>query len=91
MAVVGHAVVGAGALDGYHVVEVPNEELAAELAGKLAASYSGNFVIIGGPEGLFTSDDRIRGFQSRPCRGRPARRRSAPRILQPRRRLRGGA
>lgn len=62
--VVGQAIVGAGALDGYHLVEVPNEELATELAGKLAASHSGDFVIIGGPEGLITSDDRIRGFQA---------------------------
>jgi LacI family transcriptional regulator len=62
--VVGQAIVGAGALDGYHLVEVPNAELAAELAGKLAGSHSGEFVIIGGPEGLITSDDRIRGFQS---------------------------
>jgi LacI family transcriptional regulator len=62
--VVGQAIVGAGALDGYHLVEVPNEQLASELAGKLAANHSGDFVIIGGPEGLITSDDRIRGFQS---------------------------
>lgn len=62
--VVGQAIVGAGELDGYHLVEVPNEQLAAELAGKLASSHSGDFVIIGGPEGLITSDDRVRGFQS---------------------------
>ena len=71
--VVGQAIVGAGALDGYHLVVVPNEELATELAGKLAASHSGDFVIIGGPEGLITSDDRIRGFQSGlAAAGRPA-------------------
>lgn len=63
VAVVGHAVVGAAATDGYHVVAVPNEELAASLASELAASRDDDFVIIGGPEGLFTSDDRIRGFQ----------------------------
>ncbi len=63
VAVVGHAVVGASASDGYHVVPVPNEELAAGLATELAASRDDRFVIIGGPEGLFTSDDRIRGFQ----------------------------
>ncbi|MBP1231730.1 LacI family transcriptional regulator [Arthrobacter sp. PvP102] len=62
--VVGQAIVGAAELDGYHLVEVPNEQLAAEFAGKLAASHSGGFVIIGGPEGLITSDDRIRGFQA---------------------------
>jgi LacI family transcriptional regulator len=71
--VVGQAIVGAGALDGYHLVEVPNEELAAELAAKLAASHPGDFVIIGGPEGLITSDDRVRGFQSGlAAAGRPA-------------------
>jgi LacI family transcriptional regulator len=61
--VLGHAIVGASALEGYHVVAVPNEELAAELAGTLARAHSGEFVIIGGPEGLLTSDDRIRGYQ----------------------------
>jgi LacI family transcriptional regulator len=44
-------------------VAVPNEELAAELARELAATHSGDFAVIGGPEGLLTSDDRIRGFQ----------------------------
>ncbi|MFB8370780.1 LacI family DNA-binding transcriptional regulator [Pseudarthrobacter sp. NPDC055928] len=64
VAVVGHPVVGAEVTEGYHVVEVPNEELAASLASELAASrQDDDFVIIGGPEGLFTSDDRIRGFQ----------------------------
>ncbi len=63
-AVVGHPVVGASATEGYHVVAVPNEELAGRLAAALAGSPdNGDFVIIGGPEGLFTSDDRIRGFQ----------------------------
>ncbi|MEV8148816.1 LacI family DNA-binding transcriptional regulator [Arthrobacter sp. NPDC080073] len=61
--VVGHGIVGASHTDGYHVVSVPNEELAAELAAKLAAGNQGDFVIIGGPEGRLTSDDRIRGFQ----------------------------
>ncbi|MFC9354835.1 LacI family DNA-binding transcriptional regulator [Arthrobacter sp. NPDC057013] len=61
--VVGHAVVGAESEEGYHVVEVPNEELAAALARELAASHAGAFVIIAGPEGLLTSDDRVRGFQ----------------------------
>ncbi len=50
--------------EGYHVVAVPNEELAAELARELAAGHHPDgFTIIGGPEGLLTSDDRIRGFQ----------------------------
>jgi LacI family transcriptional regulator len=71
--VVGQAIVGAGALDGYHLVEVPNEQLATELAGELVANHSGDFVIVGGPEGLVTSDDRIRGFQSGlAAAGRPA-------------------
>lgn len=61
--VVGHAVVGAESDEGYHVVEVPNEDLAAALARELAASHAGDFVIIAGPEGLLTSDDRVRGFQ----------------------------
>ncbi|MEO5779109.1 MAG: LacI family DNA-binding transcriptional regulator [Arthrobacter oryzae] len=61
--VIGHGIVGATAADGYHVVSVPNEELAAQLATELAASREEDFVIIGGPEGLFTSDDRIRGYQ----------------------------
>ncbi|WP_066292040.1 LacI family DNA-binding transcriptional regulator [Arthrobacter sp. B6] len=64
VAVVGHPVVGAAVTEGYHVVEVPNEELAASLASELAASRpDDDFVIIGGPDGLFTSDDRVRGFQ----------------------------
>ena len=63
VAVVGHPVVGATAAEGYHVVAVPNQELAGALAGELAAGWDGDFVIIGGPEGLLTSDDRVRGFQ----------------------------
>ncbi|WP_104141057.1 LacI family DNA-binding transcriptional regulator [Arthrobacter sp. ZGTC131] len=61
--VVGHPVVGASASEGYHVVAVPNEELAAELARQLAANHAQEFVIVAGPEGLLTSDDRVRGFQ----------------------------
>ncbi|MFJ5958108.1 LacI family DNA-binding transcriptional regulator [Paenarthrobacter sp. NPDC092416] len=61
--VVGHPVVGAAHAEGYHVVEVPNEDLAASLATELAASHEGAFVIVAGPDGLFTSDDRVRGFQ----------------------------
>ncbi|MDR6417407.1 LacI family DNA-binding transcriptional regulator [Pseudarthrobacter sulfonivorans] len=63
VAVVGHAVVGASVSEGYHVLTVPNEELAATLASELAAMRDDHFVIIGGPAGLFTSDDRVRGFQ----------------------------
>ena len=63
VAVVGHPVVGASAQEGYHVVAVPNQELAGALATELAGRWGGDFVIIGGPEGLLTSDDRIHGFQ----------------------------
>ncbi|TLM70551.1 LacI family DNA-binding transcriptional regulator [Pseudarthrobacter sp. NamB4] len=63
VAVVGHPVVGATASEGYHVVAVPNQELAGALAARLAENWDGDFVIVGGPEGLLTSDDRIRGFQ----------------------------
>lgn len=61
--VVGQAIVGAGESEGYHLVKVPNEELASELAQQLAAIHPSDFVIVGGPEGLVTSDDRISGFQ----------------------------
>lgn len=61
--IVGQAIVGAGRSEGYHLVELPNEELAFELAGQLAQVHTGEFVIVGGPEGLVTSDDRVRGFQ----------------------------
>lgn len=61
--VVGQAIVGAAQSEGYHLVEVPNEELASELAQQLATAHRGDFVIVAGPEGLVTSDDRIRGFQ----------------------------
>ena len=72
VAVVGHPVVGAAAQEGYHVVAVPNQELAGKLATELAAACDGDFVIVGGPEGLLTSDDRVRGFQEGLARaGRP--------------------
>ncbi|KIC67872.1 LacI family DNA-binding transcriptional regulator [Pseudarthrobacter phenanthrenivorans] len=63
VAVVGHPVVGAAAQEGYHVLKVPNQELAGQLATELAAGWDGEFVIVAGPEGLLTSDDRVRGFQ----------------------------
>ena len=63
VAVVGHPVVGATVQEGYHVVRVPNQELAGQLATELAAGWDGGFVIVAGPEGLLTSDDRVRGFQ----------------------------
>ena len=61
--IVGQAILGAGTSEGYHLVELPNEGLAFDLAGQLAHVHTGEFVIVGGPEGLVTSDDRIRGFQ----------------------------
>lgn len=61
--VVGQPIVGARETDGYHVVTVPNAALAEELAGKLSAIHEGPFIIIGGPAGLATSDERIAGFQ----------------------------
>lgn len=61
--VVGHPIIGAKASTGYHLIPLPNEELAAELANKLAAGHPQEFVIIAGPDGLLTSDDRVRGFQ----------------------------
>lgn len=63
VAVVGQPIVGAKEVDGYHVVTVPNVDLADELARSLAALHDGPFIIIGGPSGLATSDERIEGFQ----------------------------
>lgn len=60
--VVGHPIIGAKAA-GYHLVPLPNEELAAEIAKRLAADRPQEFVVIAGPDGLLTSDDRVRGFQ----------------------------
>lgn len=64
VAVVGQGIVGAQESEGYHVIAVPNEELARLLAVKLAETHKGLFVIIAGPEGLATSDERVRGFQA---------------------------
>ncbi|MFK4639470.1 LacI family DNA-binding transcriptional regulator [Paenarthrobacter histidinolovorans] len=61
--VIGHPIIGATATSGYHLVEVPNETLATELAQELALEGPRNFVIMAGPDGLLTSDDRVRGFQ----------------------------
>ena len=61
--VVGHPVIGAKSSVGYHLVPLPNEGLAAELANKLAAGHPQEFIIIAGPDGQLTSDDRVRGFQ----------------------------
>lgn len=61
--VLGQAVLGTAETDKYYTVTVPNEELAKELALQLAANHPGPFVIVGGPDGLATSDERIKGFQ----------------------------
>ena len=59
--------------EGFHTVAIPNEALARELALALAGDHEGPFVIVGGPEGLATSDDRVRGFQQGlAAAGRPA-------------------
>lgn len=61
--VIGQPVIGAAELDRYYTVTVPNQELARQLALELAGSHDGPFLIVGGPEGLATSDERIKGFQ----------------------------
>lgn len=61
--VLGRPVPGAAEPDSYYTVIVPNEQLARDLARDLARSHEGAFVIVGGPDGLATSDERIRGFQ----------------------------
>ncbi|MCA4131233.1 LacI family DNA-binding transcriptional regulator [Arthrobacter sp. M4] len=63
VAVVGQPIVGAQETDGYHVVTIPNIALAEKLATSLAGLHDGPFVIIAGPAGLATSDERIEGFQ----------------------------
>jgi len=61
--VIGHHVIGARASDGYNLISLPNEELAAGLAKQLAVGPPKEFVIFAGPHGLLVSDDRVRGFQ----------------------------
>ncbi|WP_285724323.1 LacI family DNA-binding transcriptional regulator [Psychromicrobium xiongbiense] len=68
LGVVGHPLVGLGAAQNSSVLQVPNEELARELAITLAshilaASRQGRFILVGGPADLTTSDDRLGGFQ----------------------------
>ncbi|MDN6177288.1 MAG: substrate-binding domain-containing protein, partial [Micrococcaceae bacterium] len=62
VAVIGRPVEGTGSPEHHHVIAVPNEDLACQLAGALAATHRGPFLIVAGPEGLATSDDRVRGF-----------------------------
>ncbi|WP_125616602.1 LacI family DNA-binding transcriptional regulator [Specibacter cremeus] len=61
--VVGQPVVGVTETAGYHTVVVPNERLARELAGAVGRDHEGPFIIVAGPQGLVTSDDRVRGIQ----------------------------
>ncbi|MFJ6418458.1 LacI family DNA-binding transcriptional regulator [Paeniglutamicibacter sp. NPDC091659] len=59
----GQPVAGVAETGSVHTVGIPHEALAHELALALARDHAGPFVIVGGPEGLATSDERIRGFQ----------------------------
>lgn len=61
--VIGYPIIGATESEGYHVVPVPNEELAAELATTLASTRPREFIIMAGPDGRLASEERIRGFQ----------------------------
>ncbi len=63
VAVIGRPVAGAGSPERHHVIVIPNDDLAMQLAGALAEDHRGPFLIVAGPEGLATSDDRVRGFQ----------------------------
>ncbi|MET4061909.1 LacI family transcriptional regulator [Arthrobacter sp. UYP6] len=63
VAVIGHPVVGSHPDDGFHSVPVPNRELSSRLAADLAAAGHRRFLVLAGPEGLVTSDDRLAGFQ----------------------------
>lgn len=61
-----------GAVEG---IAMPNQELGRQLALALHAAGHRNFVILGGPEGMATSDARIIGLQQglRQSGGAPAR------------------
>ncbi|MGW9415798.1 LacI family DNA-binding transcriptional regulator [Arthrobacter cupressi] len=63
LGVVGQGIIGLPETEGYRTLPVPNEELARGLAAELAAAHTGPFVIVAGPDGLATSDERVRGFQ----------------------------
>ncbi|MFF5794384.1 LacI family DNA-binding transcriptional regulator [Paeniglutamicibacter sp. NPDC012692] len=59
----GQPVAGTVETEGFRTVAIPNEALSRELALALALDHAGPFAIVSGPEGLATSDERIRGFQ----------------------------
>ncbi|MCX2749672.1 LacI family DNA-binding transcriptional regulator [Arthrobacter sp. MI7-26] len=61
--VVGKPILGVAETDNYCTITVPNEQLARDLAQELAHTHKGPFVIVAGPEGLATSDERVVGFQ----------------------------
>lgn len=61
--VIGYPIIGATMSEGYEVVPIPNEELAAGLANKLAIIHPREFLIMAAPPGHLASDDRIRGFR----------------------------
>ena len=63
VAVIGQPVVGSAPDDGFHTVPVPNRQLSLQLAVDLADAGHRRFLILAGPEGLATSDDRLAGFQ----------------------------
>lgn len=63
VAVIGQPIVGSVPDDGFRTVPLPNRELSRRLAGELAAAGHRRFVMLAGPAGLVTSDDRLAGFQ----------------------------
>ncbi|MCU1573424.1 MAG: transcriptional regulator, LacI family [Micrococcaceae bacterium] len=62
-AVVGQPLTGAPQIDGLQTVQLPNRELATELAQTLGAMPFREFSLVAGPPGLTTSDVRLEGFQ----------------------------
>lgn len=63
VAVIGQPIVGSVPDDGFHIVPLPNRKLSQRLAVELAGAGHRRFLILAGPEGLVTSDDRLAGFQ----------------------------
>lgn len=59
---IGQPVVGTGPEDGLHTIGVPNQDLASELAASLLKAGHVRFIVLAGPEGLTTSDERLAGF-----------------------------
>jgi LacI family transcriptional regulator len=73
LGVVGQGIIGMPEMPGYRTLPVPNQDLARKLARELAGSHDGPFMIVAGPAGLATSDERIHGFQAGLAdAGRPA-------------------